>query len=61
MSTLHPDTVRETDFPTETLETEKDTQKIIFEQMLVQLEDHGLCRHVYHRLAMVLFGDSMMP
>lgn len=52
-------TLIETDYLTETLQTEENARKEIFEQMLIQLESIGACRTVYHRLAMVLFNDNL--
>lgn len=51
--------LRETDYLTETLKTERNAQIEIFEQMLHSLEQQGKCRYVYHRLAFVLFGDHL--
>jgi hypothetical protein len=47
------------DYLTETLETEESARKEIFLEMLRKLEREGMCRGVYHRLAFVLFGDSL--
>lgn len=47
-----------TDYLTETLLTEKETQIEIFKQMLYVLESRGDCRFVYHRLGNVLFNGG---
>lgn len=47
-----------TDYLTETLLTEKQTQLEVFKQMLYLLELRGDCRFVYHRLGNVLFDDG---
>lgn len=49
----------ETDYLTETLQTDQNAQIEIFQQMLRQLENQGECRTVYHRLAYVLFGTTL--
>lgn len=36
-----------------------DKQKQVFKEMLKSLEDKGMCRDVFHRLAEVLFNDSL--
>lgn len=51
--------MKETDYLTETLRTEESARLEIFAQMLRTLEKHGECRAVYHRLAYVLFGNSL--
>ena len=48
-----------TDYLSETLITEKDTQIEIFKQMLYRLENAGKCRYVYHRLGRILYGDEI--
>lgn len=51
--------MNDNDYLTETLATEIETRKEIFREMLEVIERVGLCRHVYHRLALVLLGDSL--
>lgn len=54
-----PNELDVTDYLTETLRTEKQAQIEVFQQMLKKLELTGECRAVYHRLAYVLFGDTL--
>ncbi len=56
----HAEWLSKTDYLTETLQTEPETRKQIFREMLSVLEQEGKCRFVYHRLAAVLFdGDTL--
>ena len=48
-----------TDYPTTILETDLEARKAVFSYMLYELERAGKCREVFHRLALVLFGDSL--
>lgn len=56
---LSEQTLKETDYLTETLREDLTARKEIFAQMLHQLELQGECRAVYHRLAYVLLGDNL--
>lgn len=53
------DNLANTDFLTDTLREDEAARKEIFAQMLYRLELRGECRTVYHRLAYVLFGDTL--
>ena len=46
-----------TDYLIQTLQDEEQARLDIFLQMIAQLELNGLCRTVYHRLGIVLFGS----
>jgi len=56
---LSADTLANTDYLTEHLKENEQARLEIFSQMLRQLEYHGECRGVYHRLAFVLLGNSL--
>lgn len=48
-----------TDYLTDTLQEEELARKEVFQEMLTKLELEGKCRGVYHRLALVLFGETL--
>jgi hypothetical protein len=56
---LSEDELKRTDFLISTLNESEDARKQVFQQMLSKLEDNGACRAVYHKLAFVLFRDTL--
>jgi len=41
------------------LKESEEKQREVFTQMLRKLEVNGHCRHVFHRLAFVIFKDEL--
>jgi hypothetical protein len=43
----------------ETIQTEPDLRKKLFQEMIEKLEDSGKCCGNYHLLALYFFGDTL--
>lgn len=49
----------QTDYLSDYLRESEEKRKEVFAEMLYKLEHYGECRSVYHRLAWVLFNNSL--